>query len=123
MKSVVALLLLIAPMSALALTDGEIAAEAAEKANNEWFPDSVKVKKTYDFKFFPGEEDTEYSRFGSICGKVDVYSSGKSATLIIISDVEEENGRALIGTPLLYDIERDPGPARSALSKKCKSPR
>lgn len=123
MKRIFTALLFLLPVSASALTNSEIVNEAISKAQKDWFPSAVEITRTYEFKFFPGGEDTEYSRQGSVCGKVDVSSSGKSATVIVVSDVEEVSGNAVMATPSLYDIERDPGPARSALSKKCKSPR
>lgn len=122
MKNLITLVVMLLPLSALAITDDEIIKAAKKEAETSWFPSGVTIENFEKTKFFPGGEDSEYSRSGSVCGVITARSGDQKVSLNFISEAEEVNGGVRFGTPQLYDKSKEPAVARKALSQKCKSP-
>lgn len=122
MKTLIALVAMLLPLSALAVTDDEIITAAKKEAETSWFPSGVTIESFENTKFFPAVEDTEYSRSGNVCGVITARSGDQKVTLNFISEAEEVNGGVRVGTPQLYDKSKEPAVARKALSQKCKNP-
>lgn len=122
MKILITVAAVLLPLSALAVTDDEIIAAAKKEAETSWFPSGLAIESFENTKFFPGGEDSEYSRSGNVCGVITARSGDKKVTLNFISEAEEVNGGVMVGTPQLYDKSKEPAVARKALSQKCKNP-
>lgn len=122
MKILISIITFLLPLSAYALTGDEIVSAAKKQAETSWFPSGVEVENFENARFFPGDEDSEYSRFGNVCGVIKAASGDKKVSLNFISEAEEVDGVVRFGTPQLYDKSKEPAVARKALSQKCKSP-
>lgn len=83
-------------------------------------PSVIEKAKLSDFKFFPDQDDTEYSRSGYVCGNVAVELGDKKADLVSVIQVTERLKKVLIKDKHLYDMSKDSESDKSDISSHCK---
>lgn len=118
-KLILGAVAVVASINCFAADDSKIIEAVEKDVKTNFFPADVKVKSIENVKFFPGENDTPYARFGNVCGSAIVSKSDISKRLIFITTVKEKSSQLYIETPSIYDLDDKAEIARDDLKKRC----
>jgi|GEM_PF-1605797 len=119
-KLILGAVAVVASINCFAAEDAKIIEAVEKDVKTNFFPADVKVKSVENVRFFPGDNDTPYARFGNVCGSAIVSKGEMSKRLIFITTVKEKSSQLSIETPSIYDLDNQDEIARDDLKKRCK---